>query len=76
MRHQHSETLIKKNKIKKKPLSCEPNKKKGKKIHSAEAYNNPCVVLNGQVIAMQQNTDDERTWGRRGLAKGTVKVWM
>lgn len=51
-------------------------KKKKFKIHSAEAYNNPCVVLNGQVIAMQQNTDDERTWGRRGLAKGTVKVWM
>lgn len=73
MRHQHSETLIKKTK---KSLSLVNQTKKRKKIHSAEAYNNPCLVLNGQVIAMQQNTDDERTWGRRGLAKGTVKVWM
>lgn len=38
-------------------------KKFKKKIHSAEAYNNPCVVLNGQVIAMQQNTEMTKEHG-------------
>lgn len=72
---QPSETSTFRNKNQPTPL-VNQTKRERKKIHSAEAYNNPCVVLNGQVIAMQQKTDDEGTWGRRGLAKGTVKVWM